>query len=212
MKLTADAPLRVSAPTIALRSLVVSESPALRAGIKAMVPTRRLSVVGELDGPERLLDAVAETRARLVIGAPVDAGDSLFETLEQLPQHCASIVLLAVPSFRIQSSVLTSRDVRCLPLTVARGEFHAAVDEVLTGEAPVLAVDEVVSGPQGQLTLREQQVLRELALGKPNRDIAEQLWVSENTVKTHLRKIYRKLGVETRAEAVALYVGQLGSA
>ena len=212
MKLTADAPLRVSAPTLALRSLVVSESPALRAGIKAMVPARRLSVVGELEGPDQLLEAVAETRPRLVIAAPVDAGDELFETLGQLPDRCGALVLLAVPSFRIQSSVLTSRDVRCLPLTVSRAEFHAVVDELLTGEAPVLAVDEVVSGPQGQLTLREQQVLRELALGKPNRDIAEQLWVSENTVKTHLRKIYRKLGVETRAEAVALYVGQLGSA
>ena len=60
------------------------------------------------------------------------------------------------------------------------------------------------------LTAREQEVLRELAQGKSNRDIAESLWVSDDTVKSHLRRIYRKLGVGTRAEAVALYIGQLG--
>jgi DNA-binding CsgD family transcriptional regulator len=54
-------------------------------------------------------------------------------------------------------------------------------------------------------------VLRELAQGKTNRKIADALWVSEDTVKSHLRRTYRKLGVGTRAEAVALYVGQLGS-
>jgi DNA-binding NarL/FixJ family response regulator len=177
-----------------------------------MVPSGRLTVVGELERPEQLLEAVAETRPRIVIAAPVEVGDGLFETLDQLPERCDALVLMAVPSFRIQSSLCTSREVRCLPLTVTRVELHAVVDELLSGESPALAVDEIVSGPQGQLTLREQQVLRELALGKPNRDIAEQLWVSENTVKTHLRKIYRKLGVETRAEAVALYVGQRGSA
>jgi DNA-binding NarL/FixJ family response regulator len=83
---------------------------------------------------------------------------------------------------------------------------------MLKGEAPILTVEEVAAAPRGSLTPREQEVLRELTLGKPNRQIAESLWLSENTVKTHLRKIYHKLGVANRAAAVSLYLTELGSA
>jgi len=68
-----------------------------------------------------------------------------------------------------------------------------------------------VSGPGGVLTPREQEVLQELAQGHGNRAIAERLFLSEDTVKSHLPKVYRKLGVTSRAEAVALYVGELGT-
>ncbi|WP_077488101.1 LuxR C-terminal-related transcriptional regulator [Sinomonas mesophila] len=51
---------------------------------------------------------------------------------------------------------------------------------------------------------REEEVLRLLAAGLRNRAIAAELHVSENTVKFHLRNLFRKLGVASRAEAVAL--------
>lgn len=54
---------------------------------------------------------------------------------------------------------------------------------------------------------REEEVLRLLAAGLRNRDIAQELKVSENTVKFHLRNLFRKLGVSSRAEAVALTRG-----
>lgn len=195
------------------RVIVVSDSPLIRAGIRALMPAGRVAVVGDLEGPDELLDSVKKTATRVVIAAPVDNGDALFEVIGTLPARCAALALLAVPSFRIQSTVLTSRHaIRCLPLTVGRKELCAAVEQSLDGESSQLTVEEVASGPNGQLTPREQEILRELTLGKANREIADSLWVSENTVKTHLRKIYRKLGVDTRAEAVALYVGQLGRA
>ncbi|MGO3884749.1 MAG: helix-turn-helix transcriptional regulator [Mycetocola sp.] len=50
---------------------------------------------------------------------------------------------------------------------------------------------------------REWEVLRELAAGKRNRQIAADLGISENTVKFHLGKVFRKLGVHSRAEAIA---------
>jgi DNA-binding NarL/FixJ family response regulator len=51
------------------------------------------------------------------------------------------------------------------------------------------------------LTDREEEVVRALALGKVNKQLAEMLGVSESTFKTHLRAIYRKLGVRTRTQA-----------
>jgi DNA-binding NarL/FixJ family response regulator len=52
------------------------------------------------------------------------------------------------------------------------------------------------------LTLREGEVALFLAQGMRNRDIASALWVSENTVKTHLKSIFQKTSVSSRAEAI----------
>lgn len=54
------------------------------------------------------------------------------------------------------------------------------------------------------LTAREREILAHLSRGLNNRDIAAALFVGETTVKTHLRRIYDKLGVETRGGAVAV--------
>ncbi|MGO1318403.1 LuxR C-terminal-related transcriptional regulator [Corynebacterium variabile] len=65
------------------------------------------------------------------------------------------------------------------------------------------------------LAPREREVLGQLVRGSRNRDIARHLHISENTVKFHLSQLYRKLGVGSRAEAVALAVSagspQVGS-
>lgn len=55
----------------------------------------------------------------------------------------------------------------------------------------------------GRLTPREREVLQILAAGRRNRDIAEQLGISENTVKFHVSRILRKLGARSRGEAAA---------
>jgi DNA-binding NarL/FixJ family response regulator len=58
------------------------------------------------------------------------------------------------------------------------------------------------------LSEREHEVLRLLASGFTNREIAEQLFLSTDTIKTHLNNIYRKLGVSDRAHAVAVALRQ----
>ena len=57
----------------------------------------------------------------------------------------------------------------------------------------------------GALTAREREVLNLLARGLSNRDIAEQLVITNKTVKNHLSRIYEKIGVHSRAEAIALW-------
>jgi len=54
-----------------------------------------------------------------------------------------------------------------------------------------------------QLTLREMDVLRLLAAGRSNRDIAESLGISAGTVKIHLTHLFEKLGATSRTEAIA---------
>lgn len=58
--------------------------------------------------------------------------------------------------------------------------------------------------PFGVLTSREQQVLREMASNATNREIAERLFISENTVRNHVHKILSKLKLDNRREVVQL--------
>lgn len=73
------------------------------------------------------------------------------------------------------------------------------------------APGEVVRRP-GALTAREVAAVRALATGKGNKQLADSLGVSESTFKSHLRAVYRKLGVRTRVQAVgrARQLGLLG--
>ncbi len=59
----------------------------------------------------------------------------------------------------------------------------------------------------GSLTAREREVLNLLARGHSNREIAEELVITNKTVKNHLSRIYEKIGVHSRAEAIALWLG-----
>ena len=55
-----------------------------------------------------------------------------------------------------------------------------------------------------ELTLREREVLRLIAEGAGNKEIAERLFISEVTVKTHVGSVFTKLNAASRAEAIAL--------
>jgi ATP/maltotriose-dependent transcriptional regulator MalT len=82
--------------------------------------------------------------------------------------------------------------------------------EVVPATAPTATLPESAipesaipgSAASDLLSARESEVLRHIARGLTNREVAEQLFVSENTIKTHLNNIYAKLGVRRRTEAI----------
>lgn len=102
---------------------------------------------------------------------------------------------------------------------VAPKEILEAVAEVHHGGAPmsshvarkvVTAFRQPPAEPGADLTLspREEEVLRLLAKGHRSKEIADELGVGVGTVNTHVRHIYEKLHVRSRAEAVARYLGR----
>jgi LuxR family maltose regulon positive regulatory protein len=70
------------------------------------------------------------------------------------------------------------------------------------GETPPRRRDAVVNGARIKLTPREADVLDQLALGSAYGEIAQTLFITKNTVKTHLMSLYRKLGVDKRSAAL----------
>lgn len=82
-------------------------------------------------------------------------------------------------------------------------DLRQLLDHVRDGvhiDAPPAPRDNGRSSP---LTPREREVLRLVAKGRSNHQIAQSLWVSQDTVRFHLRNAYRKLGVHNRRAAVA---------
>jgi ATP/maltotriose-dependent transcriptional regulator MalT len=161
-------------------------------------------IAADLDAP--LIDAVA-TQARgavlLAEGDPLAALDALraagkvWQELE-VPYEAARVrVLIAVAC-----GDLGDEDTAELELDAARRVF-----EHLRARPDVARVDELSRGPDpttgGGLSQRELEVLRLVAAGKSNREIASALVISEHTVRRHLQNLFAKLGVSSRSAATA---------
>jgi DNA-binding NarL/FixJ family response regulator len=73
----------------------------------------------------------------------------------------------------------------------------------LAGAAPTTVRSTVPDPAPVALSMREMQVLTGMSQGKSNAQIGRELYLSEDTIKTHARRLFRKLGVKDRAEAVA---------
>jgi LuxR family maltose regulon positive regulatory protein len=137
-----------------------------------------------------VLSAVALDQAR----EPERATAALEEALE-----------LAAPSGH-RWAFLTAGQ-RAQPLLrdrIRRGTSHRAfVGDLLESFRDPERARRTITPPLEPLTRREEAILRYLPTSLSNSEMASELFISTNTVKTHLRSIYRKLDVERRREAVA---------
>jgi len=121
----------------------------------------------------------------------------------------ANVVMLTLASDREAAAAAIASGARgFLHKDVSREELSATVANVLTVSA--LAPSGGTMHPPRQfdegaptLTEREQQVLAGMAHGKSNAQIGRDLYLSEDTIKTHARRLFRKLEVGDRAQAVA---------
>ncbi len=202
---------------ISVRVLVVDDHPVVRAGLRWLLEgDDRLSVVGEASTAH---DAVLEARALqpdvVVLDVHLAAGDGISAIpalLHERPQtrilvfssHSDPSLLRA--AFAAGASGYLVKD-------AAEGELLTAIHEIAGGGryvhpslgAQLVAAEEEEAAAKTQaapLSPREREVLRLLALGHTNQEIARILVISVRTVETHRTRIMRKLGVETRAALV----------
>jgi two-component system response regulator NreC len=142
-------------------------------------------------------------------------GGSVLEAIPSLRQEAPAtqIVVLTMqedPAFAREA--LRAGALAYVLKEAAENELVEAIRRAASGEIylnPQLGARiaaEPPPGPPDDLTEREVDVLRRIALGHTNREIAEQLYLSVRTVETHRQHIQRKLGLDTRAELVAYAV------
>jgi DNA-binding NarL/FixJ family response regulator len=158
--------------------------------------------------PQRLrLTSVAEvpeTAALVVLGLADDGGALeqprlLRERLERLP------LVLVVPDGserRLVGSALRARVEGLLTVSQVEAGLGATIRAVLSGLTVVPRRERAMLVPA--LSYRERQVLALVTLGYANSQVAERLYLSESTVKSHLTSVFAKLGVASRREAATL--------
>ncbi|MBA2280720.1 MAG: response regulator transcription factor [Acidimicrobiia bacterium] len=204
-----------------IRVLIVDDQPVIRVGVARILgPDDGFEVVAECDDGDEVVAAVAEHRPDVVLmdvrmrrvdgitatrhvradadGPPVlilttfDDDDALWGALDA---GAAGFVLKDAPAEDlIAAARAVARGAAWLDPKVAPRVLHQFRTNVRPHLAQAARVDE--------LTEREHDVLRHMARGAINAEIAEALLVSEATVKSHVGAIFAKLGVRDRAAAI----------
>jgi DNA-binding NarL/FixJ family response regulator len=212
----------VTAATGPVRLVLVDDHEMVIEGLKAMLAGfgSRVRVVGQAVGVEQAVNVVEGLDPDVVLCDVRMQGSSGLDLCLALRQRDPKrkVVMLSVyddeqylfQSLRVGASgyllkSISSDDlVRQLEL-VRNGE--TAIDPGLAARAVDTASrlqrDEFWPGARQGLTQRESEILSFMVTGLSNRGIANKLVIGDETVKSHLRSIYRKLGVSDRTSAVA---------
>lgn len=203
------APTGSTAPAVegAPQAFVASDSPLLVAGTVAVLRKEGIVVAG---GSRRLATLETEDAAAFDAVVVVPANwlvADLVSTLQDRPRFVPTVFLLSDAALLMHGEALSSVDAVGVPITAPGEDIGAAIrGAVDPAPAPSVRSEEAVHGPGGALTPREQESLEAAAQGMTNRAIGETLGVGEETAKSHMTSVYRKLGVKNRAEAVAAYL------
>ncbi|MFJ2840725.1 response regulator [Streptomyces griseofuscus] len=197
-----------------VRILVCDDHAVVRAGLLALLHSAPdIEVVGEAGSGEEALALARKTAPDVVLmDLQLGAGIDGVETTRRLRATSPAPHVLVLTTYDTDADVTraVAAGATGYLLKAERAEdlftaIHAAARGRPALSPPV--ADRVMSrlrNPRPTLTPRERDILAQLAHGLPNHAIARSLFISEATVKTHLRRIYDKLGVDTRAGAVAV--------
>ncbi|MEI5103624.1 response regulator transcription factor [Streptomyces sp. PmtG] len=205
-----------------IRVLLADDHPVVREGLRAMLSAEPdLDVVAEASSGPRAEALAAELRPDIVLmdlRMPGGGGVDSIERMAAAGLPCRVVVLTTYETDRDILRAVEAGAAGYLLKDLARGELADAVRAAARGEtvlAPSVAarlVDQVRSRPERpRLSERERAVLHLVAEGCTNAEVGRRLHVAESTVKTHLLRVFGKLGVDDRTAAVthALRLGLL---
>ncbi len=209
-----------------IRVLLADDQELVRAGFRMILPDEAgIEVVGEAANGREVLEATARLRPDVIvmdIRMPVmDGVEATHRLAADDPTSTTRVLVLTtfdadehvVEALRAGASGFLLKDVAPVDFVnairvVASGEALLApsVTRRLIGRFARLPVpaDELHADALRQLTDREREVLKLVALGLSNREIAERLTLAEPTVKTHVSHLLLKLDLRDRAQLVAL--------
>jgi len=192
-----------------IKILVVDDHFIVRIGLVALINTEPgLKVIGEADNGAQAVSLFEKLKPDLVLMDSRMPGKSGHEATQEIRRLAASARVLMLSAFDGDEDIHTALEAGA----------HGYVLKSATGQELIPAIQAVASGKRWiprdvatrlksrnayeQLTAREIDVLKELARGLANKEIADKLGISEYTAKDHLKNILAKLRVADRTQAV----------
>ena len=212
-----------------IRIVIADDHTVLRESLAALLETQAdFEVVGKASTGSEALDMLRQLEPDIVIldlFMPGTDGFEVLRVMEKTGLRAASVVLtgsesrpdyVQVVRLGARGLVLkgdTPEKLFAAVRAVARGEL-AFSDEVAQGVLTAMSQEtqEERASNLHRLSERERQVAFLVARGMKNRDIAQQLTISENTVKRHLQSIFSKTGAKDRLELAVLALSEISSA
>jgi len=202
--------------TPAIRVLLVDDHPVVRQGLRALLSTQDgIDVVGEAADGEAAVAAAERLSPDVVLMDVVMPGIDGVEALRRICERRSQTRVVMLTSYADERQAMEAVDAGAsgfLLKDASPRDVVAAIRAAHRGEAvlhpsvaaKLLAERRRPPAAHADLTARELEVLRLIARGLQNKQIAAQLHLSEKTVKTHVSAILRKLGVADRTQA-AMY-------
>jgi DNA-binding NarL/FixJ family response regulator len=208
--------------------VVADDQSAVREGLVLLLGTLPgITVAGQAADGEAAITLVAATRPQVILmDLNMPGCDGIAATARITAEHPATRVVVLTTYADDESIIgaLRAGALGYLTKDATRAEIGRAVEAAAAGQAildpavqqrllsaatrpagpaePAAPAAASASGPgQDELTPREAQVLRLIAAGRSNREIARTLFVSEATVKTHVNRIFAKTGSRDRTQA-----------
>jgi DNA-binding NarL/FixJ family response regulator len=211
-------------PTAPISVLVVDDHGLFRRGLRGLLEEQGIEVAGEAASGEEAIRLADEVHADVAVVDLHMPGLSGAETIR--------ILLDKAPSLRVLVLTVSAAEEDVIEALVAGASGYllkdASLDEILRGIRAATEGDSLISqrvaaslvarvqkgeaGPRRadelvrMLSERELEVLHLLVAGHDNREIAEALFISQGTVKSHVASILSKLGVDNRVAAAVLAV------
>ena len=196
-----------------IRILSVDDHPLLREGIAAVINSQDdMSVIADASSAK---DAVEQFRKHkpditlMDLRLPDKSGiDTMISIRKEFPE--ARIIILTTFEGDVEIQRALEAGARAYLLkSMPPKELVDAIRQVYAGKKrvpPKLAAELAEHMSDETLTSREIEVLRQIAEGNRNRDIGEKLFITEETVKVHIKNIMGKLGANDRTQAVAIAI------
>ncbi len=197
------------------RVLVADDHRLMLAAVRrALAAAEDFEIVSEVSVGSRVLPVVRETNPDVVLlDMRMPELDGL-TCLARLRKHDPTIAVVILSSYDDEASIQAAREAGALGYivkTIEPVDLPAVLRSALSGQPFAVwgeeAAQSVGSTGTEALSERETVVLEAVARGLSNREIGRELWISEQTVKFHLRNLYRKLGVSSRTEAARYAYG-----
>jgi DNA-binding NarL/FixJ family response regulator len=200
---------------MSIRLLIADDHEVVRSGLASILADAEIEIVGQAANGAEALQLAKETKPDIIlldIRMPeVDGLDALEKIRDELPE--TRVIILSTydnPTYIARAVTQGASDY--LLKGSSRDELVAAIRATAAGDtsrrsavlrrvASVLCTTGLPVDEEVTLTMRENQVLRHVALGLSNKEIGKSLSISIETVKEHVQNILRKINVVDRTQA-----------
>ena len=200
-----------------IRVVIADDQAAVREGVRYLLQQQPdIEVIAELSDGEEAVRLAAELQPDVVILDPQMAVGGGLEPVREIAAQILAPKVIVLSAYHDEDKVLKAiraGALSFLPKDTEPEELLGAVRAAARGEsvldAGIAEALEQVEPPPERLTPRELDVLGRMARGQSNREIAADLGLGEETVKTHVSNVLAKLGVADRTQAAvhALRIG-----